>query len=423
MSPQLKLLPPSKPSLGLYLRPGRNDHTVFEQLLAEDRAVSGLVLDARHEIRQRRLRETLVDNGVNAVLDTNFMEMSTPGGSVLAGLAELPWRGFADASATELMGGRGQQLAAAVAAFVDDHGFTAVLAPTHLLSSPTDTMFGADRAVATHLRLALDARGLRDATLFYPLALPASPMGGSVHRAVVSSALSSLDIDAVWLRLHPFGTSAAGPIALRRYIEIGWSLGSLGLPIVGERTGTIGLAMMAFGAIGGIESGITLGERFDARALTRPRPVTGDPFSPAPRVYLQEIGAFVTRAVAQTFFENRQMIAATGCRDVSCCRLGVVDMLKNPRRHFVLQRTAEVNRLGATAPAARASVYLREVLQPHALVALRAARVARELEPAQRHLESWNLTLSALEPGVKPVPLPALGARIGSSRPKPHSLS
>ena len=89
MSPQLKLLPPSKPRLGLYLRPGRNDHTVFQQLLAEDKAVSGLVLDARHLDRQRELRASLIDNGVHAVLDVDFMEMATPGGSILAGLADL----------------------------------------------------------------------------------------------------------------------------------------------------------------------------------------------------------------------------------------------------------------------------------------------------------------------------------------------
>ena len=68
VSPQLKLLPPSKPRLGLYLRPGRNDHTVFQQLLAENRAVSGLVLDARHMSRHQHLREELGDNGVMAVL-------------------------------------------------------------------------------------------------------------------------------------------------------------------------------------------------------------------------------------------------------------------------------------------------------------------------------------------------------------------
>lgn len=422
MSPQLKLLPPSKPRLGLYLRPGRNDHTVFEQLLAEDRAVSGLVLDARHTERHAGLREALIDNGVHAVLDTDFMELATPGGSVLAGLDGLPWAKYAEASATELRGLTGRRLASAVAAFVQEHGFTAVLAPTHLLSSATDDMFAADRAMAMELRRALDARGLGQATVFYPLAMAGAALADPVQRAVVTTGLGSIDIDAVWLRIHPFGTTSAGPIALRRYLEAASELHSLGLPLVGERTGTVGLALMAFGAVGGIESGITLGERFDASALVRPRPV-GQAFSPAPRVYLHEIGAFVSRSTAKALFQNRPMIAATGCRDVRCCRNGVDDMLNNPRRHFVLRRTSEVDRLGAIAPAARAGVYLRDVLQPAALLAVRAARLAPELEPAQRRLEAWNLTLAALDATAKPVPIPALGARAGSARLKPQSLS
>jgi hypothetical protein len=179
---------------------------------------------------------------------------------------------------------------------------------------------------------------------------------------------------------------------------------------------------MAFGGVGGIESGITLGERFDAQSLLRPRAQSTVPFSPAPRVYLHEMGAFAGRSTARVLFQNRQMIAGTGCRDLSCCRNGVHDMLRDPRRHFVLRRTAEVDRIGGVAPEARANVYLREILQPAALLAVRAARIAPELEPAQHRLESWALTLGALETLGKPVPLPAVGGRLRLDRPKPQSL-
>ena len=92
MSRQLKLMQPAKPRLGLYLRPGRNDHTTFLQLLAENRGFSGLVLDARHTNRHRALREALVYNVIHGVLDPAFLEASTPGGRVIAGLADLPGR-------------------------------------------------------------------------------------------------------------------------------------------------------------------------------------------------------------------------------------------------------------------------------------------------------------------------------------------
>ena len=38
---------------------------------------------------------------------------------------------------------------------------------------------------------------------------------------------------------------------------------------VAERVGTVGLALMAFGAVGGVESGVTLGERFNVRDLRK----------------------------------------------------------------------------------------------------------------------------------------------------------
>jgi len=316
----------------------------------------------------------------------------------------------------------GRRLAAAIATFVEEHGFSAVLAPTHFLLNASEEMFGADRAVATELRHALDAQGLGQTAVFYPLAIPGAVLRDRVQRAVITSSLGSMDIDAIWLRIHPFGTSSAGPVALRQYLEMAWDLRGLDVPLVGEKTGTVGLALMAFGGIGGIESGITLGERFDAQSLLRPRPPSTEPFSPAPRVYLHEIGAFASRSVARALFQNRQMIAATGCRDLSCCRNGVDDMLKDPRRHFVLRRTAEVDRIGAIAPAVRASVYLREILQPAALLAVRAARIAPELEAVQHRMESWNLTLTALETFGKPTPLPALGGRLGLVRAKPQSL-
>lgn len=424
MSPQLKLLPPAKPSLGLYLRPGRNDHTVFQQLLAEDRAVSGLVLDARLAQRHEGLRELLVDNGVHGVLDTDMMELATPGGSVLSGLESLPWAKFATASPSELRGSAGRILAAAIADFASRLEFSAVLVPAHLLTSASDEMFAADRAVANELRGALDARGASQVSVFYPLAISSRVLHDRTQRALIIERLKATELDALWLRIYPFGTSTSGPIALRHYIEAAWDLHRIGVPLVGERTGTVGVALMAVGAVGGIESGITMGERFDARALVRPRDADAAPYSPPPRVYLHEIGAFVSRASAHALFRNRQMVAAMGCRDPGCCRHGTDSTLQDPRRHFVLRRIAEVDRIGSVAPEARASVYLHDILRPAALVAIRASRIAPELETAQRRLESWNLTLSAIASSVTlPVPTPALGQRLRLERPKPQALN
>jgi hypothetical protein len=424
MKTQLTLLSPAKPSLGLYLRPGWNDHTVFLRLLAEDKAVSGLVLDARYQRRHEQLREVLMASGVHAVLDTDFMQMATPGGSVLGGLDGLPWRRFAGATPTQLIGQIGRELAASIADVVLSQGFSAVLAPTHLLRNATDKFFGANRAVAAFLRAELDRRDMADTPIFYPLALPAGLLGDPTQRAIVLEGLRALDVDALWLRLHPFGTSSAGPLALRHYIEIGWELGRLDLPIVAERTGTVGLALMAFGAAGGIESGITLGERFDARAWSRPPDPNKTPYSHPPQVYLHEIAALVSPDVARKLAANRQMAAALGCRDPLCCRRGMDGMLADPRRHFVLRRTAEVERIGTVAPEARTTVYTHDILQPAALLSVRAARVAPELDRVQHRLEGWHRALEFLESrGQCPAPIPALGHRVSAARPKPYSVN
>ena len=178
---------------------------------------------------------------------------------------------------------------------------------------------------------------------------------------------------------------------------------------------------MAFGAVGGIESGITMGERFDATSLMRPRDPNDKPFSPAPRVYLHEINSMVSRQTARMLFENRPMIAALGCRDRNCCSRGAQDMIKDPRRHFVIRRTAEVDRIGAAPPDLRAHVYVQDILRPAALLSVRAARVAPDLEKSQHRLESWNLTLTAMSgEGSVAIPVPALGQRISVARKVPR---
>lgn len=423
MTRQLKLLPPAKPRLGLYLRPGRNDHTVFLQLLAEGRAVSGVVLDARHGARHTTLREALIDNGVHAVLDSNFMELTTAGGRTLAGLSGLPWSQHADATAPALRSGTGRTIVVEIAEAVQRGEYSAVLAPTHFLQN-LGNEFDSDREVAGQLRRALDDRGLRDVAIFYPLAIPASLLRDPVQRTRAVAGLQGVDIDAVWLRIHPFGTSASGPVALRRYIEMAWELQGVGVPLVGEHTGTVGMPLMALGAVGGIESGVTIGERFDATSMTRARKAGDKPFSIAPRVYLDAIGSLLSRQLSRQLFENRQMMAALGCKDPRCCAKGAQDMLKNPRRHFVVRRGAEVDRIAAVPAGIRAGTYVQDILRPAALLAVRAARVVPELEIVQRRLESWNLTLTAMleQDASFPVAIPAMGQRVSIARHVPQAV-
>lgn len=116
---------------------------------------------------------------------------------------------------------------------------------------------------------------------------------------------------------------------------------------------------------------------------------------------------------------------ATGSRlaGLIADRGGVADMLKHPRRHFVLRRVAEVDMIGATSPEHRPGVYLEDFLRPATDIALRTARVLPDLVQAQERLESWRFTLGAVQrAGVGSVSAPALGQRIHVARSKPRSL-
>src|SRR3954447_15308774 len=96
MSDQPRLLRPVGPPLGLYLRPGRNDHTSLTALMAENRAnVTGLVLDPCLEDRHEDLRVEAAQHDLETVLDPRTVDFSTVGGITRGGVPERPWAGDA----------------------------------------------------------------------------------------------------------------------------------------------------------------------------------------------------------------------------------------------------------------------------------------------------------------------------------------
>jgi len=212
--------------------------------------------------------------------------------------------------------------------------------------------------------------------IYYPLVVRAAALRDTAFRDRLMPALTGLPVDALWLRIHPFGTTASGPLALRRYLELCRALHSLGVPLVAERSGTVGVALLAFGAVGGIESGVTLAEAVNLDGyLKTPKP-GATPFAQPPRVYLHEIGAFLDPKKAGGFFAHR-------------------GMKLEPRRHFATQRAREVAALSAVPEALRAGHYLENFLRPATDRAVRAAEVEPSLATARKRLESWRGTLGA----------------------------
>jgi len=391
----LPTLRPVDPPLGNYIRPGRNDHLVLLQLAAENRlGVTGLVVDATLIARQDDLIKEAQTQGTETVLDPRTADLASETGLSLSGVADLPWAPGTTHSIDDLAGPGGLLLAEELAEFVVKENLTAILAPTHVLASADDPWLRVDADLTKQLRRGLDSRARNHTPIYYPLIVRSTVFSEPRQRITLMNTLRSLPVDAIWLRIHPFGTTSSGPLALRRYIEACQAFHDLGIPLVAERTGTVGVALLALGAVGGIESGVTLGERFSLDRYSRPR--NGKGFLPPPRVYLAQLGAFLTRKQAQAFFDHRGMRAAFGCQDPGCCRRGIDDMVQNPRRHFVLKRAAEVAKLSRTPAELRSTIYMDEFLRPASDAIVRASKAEPSLGAVQKRLDSWRGTLGAL---------------------------
>jgi hypothetical protein len=408
-APRLTVISGGNDGLGNYTRVGRNDHNVLSQAVVEGARITGLVFEAGYEERHRELRAAAHSRGIETVLDSMAMELATPGGVERGAIHELPWGSRKPQTPTDLSAQRGREFTKQLAEFVSVRGlFTAVIAPTHFNAGPSSDWFARDMELAARLREQLDPAVL----MYYRLATSTSAMRDPAKLAATLSALRLLDIDGLWLRLHPFGTTNAGPLSLRGYISSARQLHSLDVPIVGEHTGTVGVAIASCGAIGGVESGVTIGERVDMTSLVRSSG-SNEPFAPAPRVYLRKLGTFMSRDQAAMFLGNRSMKAAFVCDDPLCCRRGVVDMLARPREHFLVQRSKEIKRLSDAPWTHRDELYMSEFLRPASDQAVRASQFDESLLPVRRRLESWRVTLSNMrtEGAATTRSRPALGSR------------
>jgi hypothetical protein len=362
--------------------------------------MSGVVFDPEYVDVHEEIRTEVRRLNLEAVLDTRRMELSTPTGFTVR-RATLPWADIRPQTIADFSGVRTDRVAESVAEFVVAKGFTAVLAPTHFLADGTqDAWFDIDRSLTRKLRDCLDSHGAHDIAIHYPLAIPTRVFFDSAQRIALRSAFNGLRLDAIWLRVHPFG-SHSGHLTLRRYILACRDLHDLSLPLVAERTRNIGLALLAFGAVSGIESGVSIGEKFDFSRLTRKRS-SASGFAPQPRVYFPTLGIFPTRERAEAFLQNRTLRASYACTNTACCRRGAPDMIRDPRRHFVSARMEEVGSLGRVPPDLRPGAYLDRLLRPATDKLGRALQVQMDhatrerLERDRRRLDGWRYTLGEM---------------------------
>ena len=188
------------------------------------------------------LLETANEHDLETVLDPRSVELSTEGGMARSGVSDLAWAlGSEGAQTPVALRHRATEYAELLAVHAIEHNYSAVLAPTHFRETSRDEWGDVDRELTLALRAALDQGGAREVPIYYPLIATGKVLGRWEERHRLKQQLASVPIDAVWLRVHPFGTTNSGPLALRRYIEAGRDLHSLGMPLVAERVGTSGL--------------------------------------------------------------------------------------------------------------------------------------------------------------------------------------
>lgn len=355
---------------------------------------SGVILEAVDLDDTDDLISAVGAAGAETILDPLSVELSTPGGSQRRGVRDLTWAGpnvhepgsFTDRFSRHICDEIAQT---AVAAKV-----TAVLAPSHYLVTLPSPWLGVDARLAMELRHALNDHGGSRIGIYYPLVLSLKTTGrGAAMMYLVDFLRRIRDadaIDALTLRVHGFGVGDSSPNKIQRFIDLARSLHDLQLPIIGEKTGTLGLALMAFGSVGAIESGLTLSDTCDlgdyATAGT-----AGGGFMPAPRVYLPALGGFLKKAQARKFLTKGPLRHYYTCQE-PCCR-GVDGMLEDPRRHFVARRTAEVAELAEAPPDLRADLILKKLASANDLI-----RKAMEVEPGfkthAKRLVQWERALA-----------------------------
>jgi hypothetical protein len=254
-------------------------------------------------------------------------------------------------------------LVAALGDFALEHGFTQVMAPTHLLRAADDEWLAVDIEATCRLRGHLDRNGSSDVPIIYSLAVPYGVFRNREQRRKLIEALKGIPATALWLKIEDFGSKSSATAALT-YIEAAAEFHELGMPIVADYVGgLVGLSLLAFGAVGGIAHGITSGEQFVARHWRQPRGKGG--WSVQRRVYVPEIDLVLKPKEAQALINAAPRARGLfGCKDTKCCPRGVTDMLDNPGRHFLYQRIKEVSGLSQMPEQLRAQQFLERQLRP-----------------------------------------------------------
>lgn len=398
--------------VGHFLRIGGSGHRQLELLANSGKlSIDRFVVDAAAVSRQTELLALLAERGSELILDTNVAELSAVG-KYSGAVKSAPWANPASVlSADDLVASANRDVIGQIARFAVEHGFHVVQAPTHMLEGATDTAFAVDRNSTLALRRSLDAEGGHHIGINFPLMIKTATLRDPVQRRAFIAGLDDLPFDNLWFRISGFGADAT-PSALRRYIASAMDFLRLDRPIVADGVGGMaGLAIAAFGASGGICHGVGEKERFDASDWNKPPEPSKGSFGREKRVLIGSLDRQLTEKQLTALLNAPGARKAVSCHDTTCCPHGIDDMLKDPKAHYLRQRTEAVRELSRIPEARRAQHYLDRLLTPAERAARSIAKLKvgddglkRILEKSSERLEKMHSVLDDLHIAIKGAP-------------------
>jgi hypothetical protein len=358
-----RVIRPVPDPLALYLRANRNDQPPLLDLLARrDANCFGIIIEATAVKAQRELRDNAASANLEVILDPRTQASATIGGFTTT-LGKLPWGEERPHQLADFVGLVGRRRVAEIAQFAVANGFSQVLAPTHLITSSHDPWFEADLANVTHLRNALDKANGGAIDILYLLAIPYALHRDEHERSNLIEAMTGMPCKALWLQIDGLGSQATAA-GVRHYIAAASDFKAVGIPVIADGIGGLaGLAVVGFGAVGGLAHGVTFGERIDHRSWRHAR--GPDSFGRPRRVYLRDLDLLFEPSEAEAILRSStRATAVLGCRDTHCCPRGLRDMLENPARHFLLQRMAQLSQLSQLPPNVRPTEFIDRFVRP-----------------------------------------------------------
>lgn len=357
---QPRLIRPVQDPIGLYVRVGRGDARTIQSFLEIKGAhFHGVVIDATRTTLDKELRGIAANKKFDVILDPKTQE-SAYEGAFNEKLGKLPWGVGRPHVLSDFQGAAGRRRVTALAEFVRSNGFTKVLAPSHLIRDVDDEWLDIDLEVMHELREALDRLGASNVEIIHSLALPYSVLRDLDEFQQVVDRIRDSIADELWLKAENFGSDAS-PTAIRNYIEAARTLHGIEKPIIADHVGGLaGLALVAFGGVGGLAHGITLRERFSS-AHWKTQADKANSFGPHHRVYIPELDMHLKpKDVRDLFDRSSSLKVKLACKDPDCCARGTIDMLQQPGSHFLNQRVKQIKRLSEIPTRLRASTYVEE---------------------------------------------------------------